>query len=69
MKRFDIPISALAEYEAAVAREEDDEWFDQFAERFIDPEADQSDFGSFDDVELRKVGEAVRPVSSGTAKA
>ena len=51
-RQVEVSPSVVAEYEAAVARDADEEWFNQFAQRLIDPLQDADDSDDYEDVEL-----------------
>lgn len=52
-KALSVPPSVVAEYQAAVDRDETDAWFRAFAERYIDPLTDASGSHDYEDVELQ----------------
>lgn len=51
-KTIDVSDQVVADYMAAVDRDESDKWFHAFAERYIDPLVDVSGGRGYDDVEL-----------------
>lgn len=57
-KVIEITAEAFAEYEAACERDEDDNWFHQWADLYLDPLNDIQDGSDYEDVECRVFAEA-----------